>query len=221
MCGRFYLDRPGSLAATFGVTRDTVIFDALAPRYNIAPSQQIASIRQEDGERAACLLRWGLIPAWSREPATKYSTINARAETVAEKPAYRSAFRSRRCLIPATGFYEWRQTNGKQPYRIGLPHGEPFAFAGLWERWTGDEVIESCTIIVTAANDAMRAIHDRMPAILDAADYDLWLDPVIRDRDCLLPLLAPWRGEIDIRAVSKRVNNPRNDDPGCLAAVGE
>lgn len=217
MCGRFSLATlPGTLATHFGIPQ----VPPLAPRYNIAPSQPVAVIRQGEAERECVLLRWGLVPAWSKEPDTKYSTINARAETVADKPAYRAAFRRRRCLIPATGFYEWQaRESGKVPHFIHLQDGGLFAFAGLWERWEGDgTVLESCTIIVTGANRTMAPIHARMPAIIAPEQYATWLDPDHADRARLLGLLAPWHGTpLEAWPVSRLVNNPRNESPDCMA----
>ena len=172
MCGRFIQAASGEvLARQFGLALPV----DYSPRYNVAPSQRVLGIRAAaDGARELAWLRWGLIPAWSPEPRLKYSTINARAETVADKPTYRQAFRQRRCLIPVDGFYEWQKTEGrKQPHCIGLADGAPFVFAGLWERWEREgQVVESCTILVTQANQRIAAIHDRMPVILDATEYD-------------------------------------------------
>ena len=151
----------------------------LRPRYNIAPTQDVLAIRLNvEGNQEAVQLRWGLIPFWAKEEKIAYSTINARAETVASKPAFRDAFKKRRCLIPADGYYEWKPEGGtKQPYRITLDPEQPFSFAGLWEHWEkGGKVVESCTIIVTNANDLTKDIHDRMPVILDPKDYIGWLD---------------------------------------------
>ncbi|MCA9086991.1 MAG: SOS response-associated peptidase, partial [Planctomycetaceae bacterium] len=160
------------------------IIPDLTPRYNVAPSQSVGVIRvTHAGHREFVALRWGLVPAWSLEPRTAYSTFNARAETVADKPTYRHAFRRRRCLIPADGFYEWRTVGKrKQPYCIAPTDGQPFAFAGLWERWERDgTVVESCTIVVTTANATIAPLHDRMPVILARADEALWLDPALTD----------------------------------------
>lgn len=221
MCGRFSITASATqLISAFGITRDTGVLAGLPPRYNVAPTQIIPAVRMVDRERSACLLRWGLIPSWAKTRDLSYSMINARAETVAEKPAYRNAFRHRRCLIPVTGFYEWQQRDGKQPYNIAIAEDRPFALAGLWEHWEGDAVtVESCTIVVTEANDQMRPIHERMPVILDSADFDLWLDPEVSDRTRLLDLLRPWRGRLHITPVSKHVNNPQHDDAACLASV--
>ncbi|MCX7673679.1 MAG: SOS response-associated peptidase, partial [Thiobacillaceae bacterium] len=185
-----------------------------------APSQDIAAVREGAGGRELVLLRWGLIPAWAKEVKPAYSLLNARAESVASKPAYRDAFRRRRCLIPADGFYEWRQEgSGRQPYRFTLADGGLFAMAGLWARWCGPGgvVIESCTILVTAANELVRTIHDRMPVIIDPADYSLWLDPRLADPRSLEHLLRPYPAE-RMRAypVSRRVNRADYDVPEAI-----
>ena len=160
------------------------------------------------------MARWGLIPAWSKEPKTEYSTFNARAETVSTKPAFRAAYHQRRCLIPADGFYEWaRSESSKSPYYISFADHRPFAFAGLWDRWEKEgQIVESCTIIVTEANDLMRPIHDRMPVILASEDYDQWLDPVIGDLTRIQSLLKPCPSQwLQAYPVSPAVNNSRND----------
>ncbi|HRD66813.1 MAG TPA: SOS response-associated peptidase [Candidatus Competibacter sp.] len=211
MCGRFIQARSGEvLAGQFGLRLPA----DRAARYNVAPSQPVLGIRAVDGGRELAWLRWGLVPGWSPEPRSKYSTINARAETVAEKPTYRQAFRRRRCLIPADGFYEWRKMDGrKQPYCIGLTDGAPFAFAGLWERWEREEqIVESCTVLVTQANQCIAQIHDRMPVILEPADYDAWLDPALQDAARLLPLLRPYPAErMTLWPVGSAVNRPSNE----------
>jgi len=182
MCGRYTRSRPPEVFAQ--------LFDApagapgLALRYNIAPSNEVLACRAVPGQgRELTLLRWGLIPSWAKDAKIAYHTINARAETVAEKPAYRAAFRRRRCLIAADGFYEWKPgAPKKQPYYIRLKDGAPFAFAGLWEHWEREgRTIESCSIIVTRANERVATIHDRMPVILDDDDLSLWLDPSFQD----------------------------------------
>lgn len=219
MCGRFTLHTPpGVLQEHFGV--DAV--PAMPASYNIAPSQDIAAVRAGEDRRSMTLLRWGLLPSWAREAKTGYRMINARAETVADKPAYRTAFRLRRCLIPADGFYEWRQTgDGKQPYHIRMKGSGVFAFAGIWERWEREgEVIESCSIIVTAANDTIRPVHDRMPVIVAPRDYAPWLDTRLRNPDELTPYLRAWPAEdMEAFAVSTRVNRPANNDAHCIDAV--
>ena len=179
MCGRFLLHTPvDTLQRAFGFAERP----NLRPRYNIAPTQTVPIVRQKDGGgRELALVRWGLIPSWAKEAGIGGRLINARAETVAEKPAFRGAFRKRRALVPADGFYEWRKREGdrpKQPLLVRRRDGQPFAFAGLWEHWRGPEgEVETCTILTTEANAALAPIHDRMPVILDPACYDRWLDP--------------------------------------------
>lgn len=213
MCGRFVRFTP--------VERFAVLFRAAGhpdcpASYNIAPSTKILVARNAaDGSRELALLKWGLVPAWSDEPKTAYSTINARAETVAEKPTYRAAFRHRRCLIAADGFYEWQPQpdSHKQPYYIHLTHNEPFAFAGLWEHWEREgKTLDSCSIIVTAANELMQPIHDRMPVILPPECYAEWLDPALTEPERLKPLLRPYPSDrMALHAVSTVVNSPKND----------
>jgi putative SOS response-associated peptidase YedK len=194
----------------------------LKPRYNIAPSQAVAVVRRlpDDLDRKLAMLRWGLIPAWVKDPAKARQPINAKSETVAELSTFRLAFRQRRCLIPADGFYEWRQEGGrKQPVYIRMKDKEPFALAGLWERWVGeeDEFIDSCTILTTEPNDLLELIHNRMPVILDPKDYELWLDPEVQEVTRLKPLLHPYPPEqMTYFPVNLRVNNPRNDDVLCV-----
>lgn len=221
MCGRFTLRTPpGDLAEVFALFREP---DWLQPRYNIAPTQQVLAIRFDEHAtpREPVMLRWGLIPSWAKDAKIGNSLINARADTVAAKPSFRAAFKRRRCLIVADGFYEWKKLDdGKQPYQIGLRNGKPFAFAGLWERWEkGAEPIESCAIITTEANDLMSPLHDRMPVILRPDDYDAWLDPS-GDAKALQGLLRPYPDD-DLVAypVSRAVNNPRNDRAECVEPV--
>lgn len=196
------------------------------PRYNISPSTRrsettVPAVRVNDaGARALVLPQWPLIPFWAKERTLKFSTANAKGETVAEKPAFRGAWRrGRRCLIPAHGYYEWQALPGqktKQPYHICLPDGRLFAFGGVWDRWRDQAggVIESCAIITTEPNDDLRAIHSRMPLIVYAADYDGWLRAPADDA---LDLIRPYRdGVFDAHPVSTYVNNPGNDDPRCL-----
>ena len=222
MCGRFTLfEADKILSKEFGVSG----FPPLSPRYNIAPSQPVAAVRAAPtgAGRELALLRWGLIPSWSKDPAIGNRLINARAETAREKPSFRNAFRRHRCLIPASGFYEWqRQERGKQPYFVRMRDGRPFAFAGLWDRWeSADEgSVETCTILTTAPNAVLAPIHDRMPVILPRAEYARWLDPSLRDTDSLAPLLVPFPPE-DMLAfpVSSRVNPPTTDDEKCIAPL--
>ena len=220
MCGRFIQCASGDrLAERFHLP----MAPKLTPRYNVAPSQPVGVIRVAGGgDREYASLRWGLVPAWSPEPRTAYSTINARAETVADKPAYRQAFRRRRCLIPADGFYEWRSMgNRKQPYCIAPADGEPVAFAGLWERWERDgQALESCTILVTQANAVIAPIHDRMPVILEPADEARWLDPALTDPAALQALLVPCPPErLRLWPVSPALNHPRHEGPDLMAPV--
>lgn len=223
MCGRYRL--------TAWQQRLVEHFDADPPEhyeasYNIAPSQAVPIIRRSGTRRCFAAARWGLVPGWSRDRTFGgYSTINARAETVATKPAFRAAFRHRRCLIPADGYYEWQVLAGskrKQPWCIALRDDEPFAFAGLWERWEGadGEGLESCCIIVTVANETTRPIHDRMPVILDRADWDVWLDPATQPAERLQTLLRPYDdGPMLVWPVDTWVNNPRNTGPRCSAPL--
>ena len=254
MCGRFTLRTPAPvLIAHFELDlRSQRLLPLFEPRYNIAPTQEIAVVRADpaDGRRTASMLRWGLVPAWSKEPLTGRPMINARAETLAQKPAFRSAYRSRRCLIPADGFYEWQPPAGgrrgkKQPFHIHRPDGGPFAFAGLWETWRarpsakGSEnkagtarrssppalfdlqedqaeplIIESCTIVTTAANAALSALHDRMPVILAPGDYATWLDPELQDPAALAHLLAPCGDEeLVAEPASTLINRVASDEP--------
>lgn len=222
MCGRFtQTATPEVIAEQFAVA-DTPLFK---PRYNIAPSQAVAAIRINPNTTARTLvmLRWGLIPSWAKDPKIGYQCINAKAETVAEKPSFRSAFKKRRCLIVATGFYEWRADGRtKQPMWIGLKNKRPFAFAGLWEHWTPAEgtLLETCTIITTEPNDFMRPIHNRMPVILPPVSYGQWLDPNFQQIERLNALLRPYPSEeLTSFPVSTLVNNPRHDVPQVLEPV--
>lgn len=220
MCGRYTLKTPvKEMAEALALDE----FPSLLPRYNIVPTQTVAVVRvlPESQKRRLDLLRWGLIPSWVKDPKTLGSDlINAKSETMAEKPSFRAAFRRRRCLIPADGFYEWKKEGGrKQPVYICMKDRGPFAFAGLWERWESEEkqAIESCTLLTTEPNEMMQPIHNRMPVILGRKDYDLWLDPDVQQPDKLRPLLRPFPSEpMTCYAVNLRVNNPQYDDPLCL-----
>jgi putative SOS response-associated peptidase YedK len=224
MCGRYTLRvAPGELAELFAVINQ---FD-WSPRYNIAPTQSVAAVRANcDGKgRELALLKWGLIPSWAKDAKIASSLINARAETVAEKPAFRAAFRKRRCLIAVDGFYEWQAIAGqktKQPHFIGVKDVPAFAFAGLAEHWTSPEgtPVDTCTIITTTANSLMEPIHHRMPVIVDPADYDLWLDPQRQDAQEVLPLLKQFPAErMQAIPVSTLVNSPRNESPQCVVPL--
>ena len=208
------------LAEVFSVLR---LEDAEA-RYNVAPSQVIPVVRQNGPIRELALLRWGLIPRWATDPKIGLRTINARSETVATKPTFRDAFKRRRCLIPADGFFEWKKdgSNKKRPFYIRRADRHPFGFAGLWERWErpGVEPIESCTVITTEANDVLHDLHDRMPVILPEDSYDRWLDPKRDDQVELAAMLVPFPGsELTLFEVSPMVNSPRNDSPECIAPI--
>jgi putative SOS response-associated peptidase YedK len=194
----------------------------LAPRYNIAPTQQVAAVRAApDGSRELVDLHWGLIPSWAKDRGMGARMINARAETLAEKPVFRAAFRSRRCLIVADGFYEWQKRGTrKQPYYIHRRNGAPFGFAGLWEHWRGEGsvALESCTIVTTTPNELLAPLHDRMPVIVAPQHYASWLDPGVRDTERLAEILQPLEDDVlEAYPVDLWVNNPRNDDARCIA----
>src|SRR5512143_3331462 len=221
MCGRYRLSSTERFLERFNVENEI----ELSPRYNIAPGQEIPVIRQhrERPVRTASLMRWGLIPYWAKDDKGAYKMINARAETVAERPAFRDAIQRHRCLVPANGFYEWqRRGAGKQPFHFGMADGSLFAFAGIWDRWkspTGD-LVESCSILTTTPNALLTDIHDRMPVILRDEDYDLWLDPAFQRGDAVLELLRPFDASAMRRyPVSTRVNSVDNEDAECAAEV--
>jgi len=219
MCGRFTLRAPASLVAEQFALFEMAPF---APRFNIAPSQPVAVVRllPDEPERQLAWLRWGLIPSWATDPAIGNRMINARAETVAEKPAFRAALRRRRCLVIADGFYEWQKTGGKkQPHFIHMRDDRPFAFAGLWESWEGADhsVVESCTLLTTEPNQLLAPIHNRMPVILAPERYHQWLDPGVGDPDRLRPLLAPYPADrMGAYPITTYVNSPANDGPRCI-----
>ena len=218
MCGRFAIKNPSAVKEAFQLED----MPALAPRYNIAPSQDTAIIRVTDAGRQLELARWGLIPAWAKESKGGYATINARAETVDSKPTYRGPCKRQRCIIPADGFYEWHTQDGiKIPHHIGRPDGAPFALAGLWDRWQGPQgAILSCSIIVTTANQFMQRLHERMPVILAPQDYAAWLDPENQNTQALKQLLLPAPEDwLSAWPVSRALNNPQHDAPDCAAAV--
>ncbi len=217
MCGRYVSKIDADVERHFNFTKVPFHFSS----YNVAPGRDVPVVRQgESGERELVLMRWGLIPHWAKEERIGYKMINARAETVASKPAYRQPFKRSRCLIPANGFYEWQKTgSGKMPYYI---HGEDdtiLGFAGLWDSWTNPagEDIESCTIVTTAANTLIQRLHDRMPLIIAPDDYVAWLTAESSGASELLakPVSIP----LEAYAVSSRVNKPQNDDPGCIQRV--
>lgn len=216
MCGRYAITMPvDSMRELFG-------FDAqpnLMARYNVAPTQEIPAIRigYAGERRELAAFSWGLVPSWSNNPATANRMINARGETIADKPSFRSAFKRRRCIIPANGFYEWNgdSKGPKQPYYIQLEDGLPFAFAGIWERWEGGDGDhwETCAIVTTNANDALRPIHHRMPVILPPESYEIWLTGEPKDAGALI---KPYMGEIQTWPVATLVNRVENDGPELL-----
>lgn len=220
MCGRYARFTPAETYAQLFGARSGFTVNA---RYNVAPSDAVLAARNTpEGTRELVTLHWGLIPFWAKDKKIGYRTINARSETVASKPAFRHAFKRRRCLVAADGFYEWKRTNGpKQPFFIRMKDEQPFAFAGLWEHWSGDdETIDSCTIIVTDANDLLQDIHDRMPVILAPEDYDLWMDPDVQEAAALQPLLKPFRPDaMEAYPVGLAVNKPGNDSADLIQAT--
>lgn len=215
MCGRFVLDNtPEQLMKVYRLSS----LPDISPRYNVAPSQQVAVVRQQNGgDRELVLMQWGLIPSWAKDSAIGYKMINARSETVNEKPSFKQAFRSRRCIIPASGFYEWEKVEKeKVPHYIHLHDGEVLSLAGLWERWKSPEgkELETCTILTTAANSLVRHLHDRMPVILHNEEFDLWLNREIDDVNRLTELFHPYPSDrLEEYVVSKDVNSPGNDSP--------
>ncbi len=219
MCGRFAFYSPAeATAALFGATVSVDI----TPRYNIAPTQDIAAIRPgSDDEREFVMLRWGLVPFWAKDPSIGNRMINARAETVAEKPAYRAAYRHRRCIVLADGFYEWhKEADSKTPYFISLADGEAFALAGLWENWKdkdSGEILQTTTLITTAANDFLAPLHHRMPVILGPETASEWLAgsvDLLDDVAARMPALKAW-------PVDRRVNNARNEGDDLIEAAGD
>lgn len=207
----------------FDIVFDPPLLAELAPRYNIAPTQPVLIIRVESERVTPARVRWGLVPGWARDPGAGNRMINARGETVAEKPSFRTAFRQRRCLVPATGFYEWQKTNGtgKQPWHVHRPDDGPFAFAGIWEHWEAADgsTLETCAIITTRANATMAPIHDRMPVILAREDLDCWLDPDNNEPAILESLLVPCPDKTLVAdRIDTHVNRPSHEGPDCLRA---
>jgi putative SOS response-associated peptidase YedK len=223
MCGRYRLSRRKQLVEEY--------FDSVSeeedwnPRYNIAPTQPVPVIRQNPKEpvRELSLMKWGLVPSWAPNPSVAARMINARSETASTKPAFREALKSRRCLIPADGFYEWMRTGkAKQPYCFEVNEGELFAFAGLWDRWRdpSGNAVETCSILTTTPNAVTSPVHDRMPVILDPDSYDLWLDPGMRDVAAASDLLKPYDARLmRCYPISTRINSVVNDDEECSRCV--
>ncbi len=223
MCGRYSrIADLGELARRFGFDGGWL---SLEPAYNIAPTQQALTVREKGEHREAALMRWGLIPSWAKDPSIGNRMINARAETIAEKPSFRTALRRRRCLVLADGFYEWQKAPGgraKRPMRIILKSREPFAFAGLWETWRdpAGQVIPSCTIITTGANRLLAPIHHRMPVILPRESEALWLDGSVDDAGLLEQMLNPYNADaMDAYEISKLVNSAANNTPQVVEPV--
>jgi putative SOS response-associated peptidase YedK len=221
MCGRAALTAsPDDLREVFGLDEAP----ELVPHYNLPPSSPLEVLRVVRGSQARKLeeMRWGLVPTWAKDPKIGHRLSLARVETVASTPAFRDAFRWRRCLVAVDGYYEWRRAAGKKgpstPFFVHRPDRKPFALAGLWSRWTSPEgeVVESCAIVTEPARPPVEAIHDRMPLVLEHDAWAAWLDPAVTDPGALAPLLAPRDHDLVAYAVSTRVNDPRNDDPGCL-----
>lgn len=217
MCGRYTLITDmNKIAEHFGVEP----IPAATPRYNIAPTQDIVAILK-NGDAHLSTLRWGLIPAWAKDESIGSRMINARAETLAEKPSFKSLLRGKRCMIVADGFYEWKaEGKSKVPMYISLQDNQPFAFAGLWDLWKAPDgrQIQSCTIITTEPNELMASIHNRMPAILRPGAYEDWLNPQLRDEHVLTHWLQPYPADLmKARPVSRLVNNPKNDSAELLA----
>ncbi|SHE70200.1 Putative SOS response-associated peptidase YedK [Kaistia soli DSM 19436] len=222
MCGRYALAvTPEDLEQEFSLIR----IEWFPPRYNIAPTQPIHVIRAEKGARALGLVRWGLVPSWAKNPADLPLFFNARSETAPEKPAFRGPFRHRRCLVPATGFYEWKREGGrKQPFLVRSPERRIIAFAGLWDEYAdaNGNLLDSATILTTAANEDLSSIHDRMPVVIEPADYDRWLGLVPAGKEELVAALVPARpGFFETVAVDTRVNSARDDDAGLQAPLAE
>ena len=223
MCGRYRLSRRKQLIEEYFNTATGD--DEWTPRFNVAPTQPVPVSRQNPKApvRELSLVRWGLIPSWAKDSSVAASMINARSETAPTKPAFRDALKSRRCLIPADGFYEWqRRGSAKQPFCFEVGHGGLFAFAGLWERWRdpSGEWVKSCAILTTAPNAVTSAVHNRMPVILHADDYDLWLDPGMQNVAAISEMLKPYDARLmRCYPVSTRVNHVGNDDEACSAPV--
>ena len=215
MCGRFAFYSPHeAVTRLFGV----VDVPPIEPRYNIAPTQFVATVREAGGPREVAMLSWGLVPSWAKEASTGARMINARAETLAEKPSFRNAYRRRRCLVLADGYYEWKRSGPvKQPYFIAFENDEPFGMAGLWERWrdlSSGDLLESCCIVTTSPSPAVEHVHDRMPVIVPPSAYSEWLEPKNEATDRLGRLLAPCTlPGLRARPVSRRVNDARNQGP--------
>ncbi len=221
MCGRFVLkDNIKTLSKNFDFDQDDdVLFE---PKYNITPGQNAPIIIKEETRKCA-IMRWGLVPSWSNDPLIGFQMINARGETVAQKPSFKNSLRKRRCIVPSNGFYEWKKLDNKTktPYYIKMKNNKPFGFAGLWDTWNKDGAnLTTFTIITTSPNELIKPIHDRMPVILKKEDEDLWLNPDIQNSDVVLHLLKPFSSDdMETYEISTYVNNPRNEGEKCIVPV--
>lgn len=225
MCGRITLSTDkDDLQSRWGFIDPSGVLDLIKPRYNIAPSQNSPTLMVKEDRRVLVMMRWGLVPFWAKEPSIGYKMINAKSETLSEKPSFKKPFKEKRCLVLADGYYEWQKTDKKNkvPYRFVLKNRQPFAFAGLWDVWKtpeGDTLL-SFTIITTRANELMERIHDRMPVILHEKDEAKWLDPEFKDTEKLSSLLQPYPSEQMVAyEVSTIVNSAKNDTPSCIEPV--
>lgn len=224
MCARYTLSTPPTTLADLF---DAELLIDVGPRFNIAPTQDIAGVRlTPEGTREMVMMRWGLIPSWAHDPAIGNKHLNARSETVGEKPSFREPIRYRRCLIPADGFFEWKtlENGKKQPYLIRNKNRQLLTFAGIWDRWLAPsgKFVDSCAILTVPANPLLQPLHERMPLILQPADHLQWLDPKVRNVEGLLPLFRTLaESELDLTPVSPKVNNARFDDPICIEATPE
>lgn len=218
MCGRFVLkDNIKDLSSCFHIDDFDDLFPE--PRYNICPGQNVPVIIMKD-RKMFIMMRWGLVPSWSNDPLIGFQMINARAETLTQKPSFKNSFKKHRCIIPCSGFYEWEKIDKKtkMPYYIRHKNGEPFALAGLWDEWNNDGGnLTTFTIITTTPNKIIEPIHDRMPVILKAEDHDMWLNPDIKNTENVITLLKPYPAEeMELYEISTYVNNPKNDSPECI-----
>jgi putative SOS response-associated peptidase YedK len=221
MCGRYRLSRRKQIVEEYFESASEA--EDWSPRYNIAPTQPVATVRQAGASRVLSLMRWGLVPSWATDIKIGNQLINGRSESLLEKPAFRDSFRQRRCLIPADGFYEWKK-DGKQrqPFHFGMKDDAMFAFAGVWDRWksANGQMLESCSILTTAANELLTGVHGRMPVILPRRHYQSWLTAPATEAERLADLLVPFDASLMIRyPVSSLVNKPQNDVPECALEV--
>ncbi len=221
MCGRYRLSRRKQVVEEYFESPSEE--EEWSPRYNIAPTQPVATIRQDGARRILSTMSWGLVPSWAHDISIGNRLINGRSETILEKPAFRDSFRTRRCLIPADGFYEWKKSGKeKQPFHFGMKDNSLFAFAGVWDRWksASGQLLESCSILTTSPNEWLDDVHDRMPVILPQLHYQTWLTAPAAETQRLAELLVPFDASFMNRyAVSPLVNNPQNEMPECALEV--